>query len=183
MTSRWQSLGRYFPLPLVSVAVLLVILIFITPNFTSPAGTLATQAQLIVDRVAGTNQTNFYVRGIGTARYAEASLALATNAVWPAVLPPSPPLDFSNVTSANNTLGFGISTDANPVAVNVTAVYRDTTGACVAYTGTFVFEFVIATQTLDYVDIAPSSSGAVQSASLSSLPLPLLLNSAPLGVC
>jgi hypothetical protein len=183
MTTRWERVGRFFPLPLVSVAVLLIILIFITPNLTSPAGTLPTQAELLVDRVVGVNVTNFYVRAIGTARYDVVSVSLAKNAVWPPVLPPSPPLNFSNTTSQTNTLGIGVSTPLNPVALNVTAVYRGTSGTCVEYVGTYVFYTVFATQTLEYVDLTPSSTGGTQSAAVSSLPLPLLLNSVPLGAC
>ena len=183
MTSRWERVGRYFPLPLVSVAVLLVILIFITPNLTSPAGTLPTQAELLVDRLVGGNWTSFYVRAIGTARYDLVTVSLASNAVWPPVLPPSPPLNFSNQTSQTNTLGVGVTTTINPVAVNVTALYSGTSGSCVEYVGTYVFYTVLSTQTLDYVDLSTSSSGGTQSAAVSSLPLPLLLNSVSVGAC
>jgi hypothetical protein len=183
VTSRWERVGRYFPLPLVSVAVLLVVVIFITPNLTSPAGTLPTQAALLIDRIVGTNSTSFYVRALGTTRYAEVSVALAPNAVWPSKNPPTPPFNFSNTTVFTNTLGVSVTTTLNPVALNVTATYRDTTGTCVAYIGTYVFYTAYATQTLNYQDLTPSGTPGTQSAPVSSLPLSLLLNSISLGTC
>jgi hypothetical protein len=183
VSSRWERLGRYFPLPLVSVAVLLVVLIFITPNLTSPAGSLPTQAQLLVDRVVGANQTNFYLRALGNTRYVQVNISQATNVIWPPVTPQVPPLNFSNQTSVANTLGVSVSTSANPVAVNVTALYRDTSGSCVEYFGTYVFWTAYATQTLEYAQIAPPTTTGTQSVGVGSLPLAILLSSVSVGAC
>ena len=65
--------GRLFPLPFVGVSVLLVLLIFLTPNLLlggrPAAGSLATEAELTIDHPAGGNVTHFYINGLSSVRY------------------------------------------------------------------------------------------------------------------
>ncbi len=74
-----------------AIVALLVLLILLTPNLlptsTPSAGSLATQAELIVDRADTSNITHFYVQGIGDVRYVTITAQIATNVSWPA--PPS----------------------------------------------------------------------------------------------
>lgn len=178
---RW---GRVFPLPLVAIVALLVLLILLTPNLlptsTPAAGSLATQAELIVDRVSASNLTHFYVQGIGDVRYMSITEQVAANVSWP------PPASFANLTWGNETNWSGVleasfASTADPVAVNVTATYVDPTGAAVEYYGIFAFQ--VSGGYLSIVPIAPGLSGYanLSPTPLSSLPLDILLSGAATG--
>jgi hypothetical protein len=167
----WSEL---FPWPFIGAVVLLVILIFLTPNLllngTPAAGTLATQAELIVDRVAGNNTTHFYVNGLGTLRYAEMRALVATNLSWPVATPAN--LSWHAVTAVNNTLSLLFVSTANPVAVNVTALYVDAAGTAIEYYGAFAFD--VAGLTISILPLAPGL-GTVPPTPVGALPLSLLL--------
>jgi hypothetical protein len=170
-------------LPLVGVVVLLVILIFLTPNLTSTgtpaAGTLQTAAELIVDHVPPSNTTHFYVRGIGTVRYVEIVVRVATNLSLNPI-PRVGNLSFHNATSSTYSLGVSYTTTQNPIALNVTATYRDSQGACVQDAN--VYAFFIQPTSLLTIELAPTASSP-QSTPLSALPLILLLDSSSIGGC
>jgi hypothetical protein len=178
MTARFPRLRRFFPIPLVAVAALLAILILITPNLTTPAGSLATQAELLVDGVTGSNQTHVYVRGLGTVRFARISLGVGTFAHWNAI-PPISNLTFTSVVNTTDSLGVSYVTTRSPVALNVTVIYRDSTGSCVSYTGVYAVE----QSPPDLLSIDLSAGSGVVSTPITELPLILLLNSAPIGAC
>lgn len=133
---------EYFPWPLVGAVVLLVVLIFLTPNLLSSAnpaaGSLVTEAELIVDRVLGSNVTHFYVEGLGNVRYAEIRAGVDPNVSWPP--PPSATnLTFTNLSNGTNVLALAFNSPANPVAVNVTVLYVDQSGGTVEYWGIYAF--------------------------------------------
>jgi hypothetical protein len=176
-----DSVRQYFPTPFVAIVALLVVLIVLTPNLLSTAapsaGSLPTEAELIVDRVADANTTHFYVRGLGEVRYDTILVALATNLAWPA--PPSvSDLAFASPVNTSNVLVSIVSSDANPVAVNVTATYVDAAGTKVAFVGVFAFD--VAGGVLYETTYIPSGSGGT-STSLDDLPLSFLLETVPAG--
>jgi hypothetical protein len=175
-----DRLQELFPLPFVAVVVLLVVLIVLTPNFESlgrpAAGSLESEAELLVDRAPNENITHLYVEGLGSVRYASISLALARPP--PGGAPPAPTFSFANRTVWNNSLLAGETTGWNPVAVNVSAVYVDPSGAVAYFVG--VFEFNVTATTLvteSYLPTPPTSSAAP----IGDLPLTFLLESAPPG--
>lgn len=173
--------AQLFPWPFVGVVVLLVVLIFLTPNLvTSPApaaGSLVTQAELLVDRTPTGNATHFYVEGLGNVRYAEIRWAVATNVSWP------PPISVRNVTwtseaNVTESLIATFESGANPVAVNVSATYVDYAGNAVRYVGAFAF--YLADGLLSTAPLLGGLSGEGPTA-LSALPLVLLLATASPG--
>ena len=167
--------ARFFPLPFVGVAVLLVLLILLTPNLLlgggPAAGSLATQAQLTVDRPPSGNVTHFYINGLGTVRYEEIRAMISTNVTWPA---PSSlaNLSWENATWGHEVLAAQFTTWANPVVVNVTAIYVDAAGTAVEFYG--LFEFFVSSETLEAQALAPGLS-SVPSTPLSSLPITIPL--------
>ena len=167
-------MAAWFPPPLVGVALLLVVLIFLTPNLLSTgspaAGTYPTQAELLVDR--GTlepNVTHLYVKSVGNVRYANLTMALATNLTWPVSLHET--IVWNATTVENDSLYISETTTANPVAVNVTATYVDPTGTTVVYGGAYAFYF----QGNNLYTEVLSTAGSVPPTTLAALPLYILL--------
>jgi hypothetical protein len=179
---RSDRVRAFFPLPYVSIVVLLIVLILVTPNLVSTqAGSLCSEAQLLVDWTGGpsANFTHFYLRGICSVRYASIMLGVGTNASSPGAF--SPPASatsfrFDNVTWANGTIQAMATTALDPVALNVSAVYVDASMASVTFVGTFAFDENGGR--LFYVSY-PISGGGVASAPVSSLPLTFTLTEAP----
>jgi len=174
-------LAQLFPWPFVGVVVLLVVLIFLTPNLllngAPAAGSLATQAELIVDRAPGNNTTHFYVNGLGTVRYAEIRAYVATNVSWPP--PPSASnLSWVNLSYSANALSAIFSSAANPLALNVSVTYVDAAGTGVEYYGSYTFYF--GDTTLEVVPLAPGLAN-VTPTPIASLPLTLLLTATAPG--
>jgi len=173
--------ARLFPQPFVGVAVLLVLLIFLTPNLLlggqPAAGSLATQAELTIDHPTGGNVTHFYVNGLSSVRYEMIQAQLCTNVTWPA------PATVTNLTWQNATWGIGVlaaefSTTADPMAVNVTAIYVDAAGASVEYYA--IYEFTLQSGSLQGTPLAPGQS-SFGTTPLSSLPVTLLLTATTPG--
>jgi hypothetical protein len=139
--NRREGLARYFPGPLVATALLLVLLILLTPvlvpNGQPAAGTIFTQAQLTVDCPAA-NVTNFYLHSPeSSVRYAEIEVWSATNFSWSGGFP-SGPLNWTRVTDQSGLIAFQFNTTANPVALNITILYTYTGGQAY-YVGEFAF--------------------------------------------
>ncbi len=125
--SRREQIGRLLPAPLAAIVILLVALIVVTPVLQSsgqPAVGVLTQAELIVDRVPGSNVTHFYVRGVGTTiRYSEISVEWAANFTWAATFPTGP-LSWNLGANGSGVLTILFATTVNPVALNVSALYQ-----------------------------------------------------------
>jgi hypothetical protein len=122
MASRY---GHLFPWPFVAVSLLLVVLIVATPLLTGQpsGGSFLTQAYLIVDGLPGSDSTHFYVRGLTTtARYSEINLGLAAGFNWTGSFPTTL-LNWTNWTNASSVLSVDRVANADPVAVNVSALY------------------------------------------------------------
>jgi hypothetical protein len=139
--SRRERIGRLFPAPLAAVAIFLVALIILTPVLQSngqPAPGILTQADLVVDRVPGSNVTHFYVHGVGTTvRYSEMSIEVASGFAWTGGYP-SGPLNWTVGANATDSLAIVFETTYDPVAVNVTAYYT-ASGGSAYYVGLIVF--------------------------------------------
>ena len=174
---RW---GELFPLPLVGIVVLLVILIFLTPNLvptSAPsAGSLQTQAELVVDHVdSEPNVTHLYVKSIGSVRFTNITLSIATWSKWPS--PSIARLHWSWNLSMNYSLFATGVVGADPFAVNVTATYVDSAGVSVEYFGAYAFHY--AGGNLVTVALLPDE-GSTPDTPISALPLYLLLSHLPL---
>ena len=181
MSERTDALREWLPVPFVAIVVLLLVLIVLTPNLLSSkapsAGSLPTEAELIVDRAPSDNLTHLYVHGIGGVRYASISVALDRNLTWP---PGSSlrSLRFPPATTWNNTLDASLSTGAVPFAVNVTAVFIDAAGTQVNFVGVYAFD--VASGTVSQIGFVPASNG-VTTTPVDQLPLSILLETVPPG--
>ncbi len=138
-----SRLAGLFPGPLVGVALLLAILIVLTPVLTSNgqpvAGSIFSQAELIVDALPGNSTIHFYVRALSsTARYSEIRLALATDFNWTGGFP-SGRLNWTDWQNASSVVAVDASTNRSPVAVNVTALYT-ANGASALYVALIALE-------------------------------------------
>jgi hypothetical protein len=176
-----ESLAPYFPVPLVGSAVLLAVLILLTPNLLSSssptAGSLASQAELLVDRGSSNGgNTDLYLRGIGLARYT--SLELRWSPLNSSNAPASlDGLHWRAVAQANGSLGIDAVISDPAFAVNASAVYVDSSGTGVSYSALFAFSWsgdVLATTAYG----AAAGSGTTPQ---SEMPLILLLVEGPYG--
>jgi hypothetical protein len=177
-----RDLGRFFPIPLVGTVVLLLALIVLTPSLIAaggppPAGSLETEAELIVDRVAGNATTHFYIHGLGLVRYQSITVALGTNTTWP---PPSSPsaIRWNPASWWNDSLAVVTSSPIDPVAINITALYVDSMGARIWFLGVFVFH--VSGDTV-YVAALLSGATSIPPTPLASLPLPIILLASSTG--
>ncbi|HYA54115.1 MAG TPA: hypothetical protein VEG42_00750 [Thermoplasmata archaeon] len=147
-------IGIYAPWPLVGVSMLLVALIIFTPvlvaNSHQPGPGLLTQAELVVDKTASNSTVHFYVWALGEEiRYDAIRVGLSNSFSWAG----SSPLNWSrlNWTSWQNgtdVLSVIVDTQANPVALNISAHYVSPSGST-WYVGTLAF----------FVSAATASSG------------------------
>jgi hypothetical protein len=176
---------RFLQWPLMGVAALLSMLILLTPGLlpssaTPAAGSLESTAVLVVDRVTGGpvgNETRFYLEGLAPVRYWHLHIRLDFRVKWPA--PASArDLAWQTWTNATDSLVVNATTGANPIGVNVSALYVDAAGARVLYSGIYVFfaspsSVAVATLTPALVGAAPTTIP------LPSPPQPLPLAVAP----
>jgi len=163
--TRWY---RYFPMPWVGFAVLLLALIILTPVIvtTGPpaAGTIFTQAELVVD--TNGSLTHLYLWGVSDVRYQWLSLGVATGFEW-GRLPSDIAFRWSNATDTLAILGS--VTDA-VFAVNVSALYVSQGSVC--YGGLIAFD--LTSTTLAARSYTPGLT-APAATSLGNLPLSIAL--------
>lgn len=174
-------IGELFPVPLVGVAILLGVVIVITPALTSTggqpaAGSIFSQAELIVDALPGNNSTHFYVRGLGTtARYEEIRLGFAFGFNWTGGYPAGS-LNWTDWMNGSDVLSLNQATEQNPVAVNVSALYT-ANGASALYLGVFALDVGVpagsTTDTMTVVSDTPGISGFATA--VTNLPIPITL--------
>lgn len=162
--------------PFIGVAVLLVIVILLTPNLiSSGGGSLQTRAQLIVDRPSLAGNTSFYVESIGTStRYQSISVGLAALPSWPYAGNISQVRAW-NWTNATQALALIDENATNPVAVNVTVKYTDPSGRMTVYVGVYGFHLNATTLTLQAMNLLLGASAPPPSTPLTELPIYLLL--------
>jgi hypothetical protein len=182
--SRREVVGQFFPAPLVATALLLVLLILLTPvlvpNGQPAAGTILTQAELIVDRNSTSNVTTFYLRALGsTVRYAEIDIGTARGFNWTGSFPGGS-LNWSAVTHEEDLLAFQFNSTANPVALNLTVLYT-VAGGSAYYVGMFAFDVPSSPGSSPSSLLVATSTGGTSLASgvtsepLAALPLLILL--------
>ncbi len=173
--------GRLFPLPLVGAAVLLAVLIVLTPNLLSTgspsAGSVESQLELLVDRApSGDNATHVYLRGLSLVRYT--SLSIAWGNLSGTTAPGSlAGVDWSSHVDSGPSLELDAVVLGTAFALNVSGVFVDTTGAAVLFGGEYAFVW---SGGMLYTTAYGTASGAAP-ASLSQLPLVLLPPSTPLA--
>jgi hypothetical protein len=139
--NRRESYLRFFPAPLVATALLLVLLILLTPvlvpNGPPAGGTIFTEAQLTVDR-ASSNLTNYYLHSPElSVRYALIEVWSATGFNWTGGFP-SGGLNWSEVVDQSSLLAFQFNSSANPIVLNITILYTYSGGQAY-YVGEFAF--------------------------------------------
>lgn len=177
---RPATLTGLFPVPLVGVALLLAILIVLTPILTSngqpAAGSIFSQAELIVDAVPGNSTIHFYVRALSsTARYDEIRFSLAGGFNWTGVYP-SGALRWSDWENASSVVSISAMTNESPVAVNVSAYYVANGGSAL-YLGLLALEVATpAGGSTEMLSVASDIAGISSfSTPVSNLPLPITL--------
>ncbi len=124
-----------FPIPLVGVAVILALLILLTPVLVSPgggAGGLLAQADLVVDHPPNSFTTYFDVRAVGVVRYAEIRIGLNQDY---APNTPGNMIRWTSWENATNETSLSVSTAQESVAVNVSVYYIPSSGPGVWYYG------------------------------------------------
>lgn len=182
-------LGRYAPWPLVGVAVLLVALIVFTPILVSstrhqPAPGILTQAELVVDKLAGNSTLHFYVWALGEEiRYDEMHIGVAGSFNWTG----TSVLNWSRLNwtvwyNGTDVLSEIISSAANPVALNISAYYLSPSGNA-WYVGVVAFYVTAATPTSgESLYSASDTSGVAVTSPLTvsndTLPAAILLHNA-----
>lgn len=137
-----HRLGRWFPLPLVGCSTILVALILVTPvlftNGRPTAGTYATQAELVVDHVVGSRAVDLYIRPYDSlVRYASITIAIAGNFTWTGSYVANP--GSWTWTNLSDVLEAHVRTFANPIEINITAVY--TQNGVAEYGGHIALDF------------------------------------------
>jgi hypothetical protein len=183
-SGRWlmaaSRVAGLFPGPLVGIALLLAILIVLTPILTSngqpAAGSIFSQAELIVDALPGNNSTHFYVRALSsTARFSEIRFSLAGGFNWTGAFPRGI-LNWTEWQNASEVVSISALTTDNPVAVNVTALYS-ANGASAYYVGLLALDFGYppgsSGETLSVASATSGISGF--STPVTNLPLPITL--------
>ncbi|MFZ0699413.1 MAG: hypothetical protein WAN74_04405 [Thermoplasmata archaeon] len=134
---------RFFPTPLVGVAAILLVLIVLTPVLIGTgvpaAGTIFTQAEVIVDYPGSNSTSYFYLHAIGNVRYANLSIGVAENYDWNTP-PPIGSIVWGNWTNGTNMVVIGASYSNNPIAVNVSAYYTTAKEGSAWYVAILAFE-------------------------------------------
>lgn len=122
-----------FPIPLVGTATILAVLVLLTPVLVDTggpaAGSVFTQAELVVDPGSGAGPLHLYLHGIGNVRYAELSLALADNYSWGQGVPSG----WGAATNGSGLVELSAESALGTVAVNATAHYVDSSGGSTWY--------------------------------------------------
>jgi hypothetical protein len=167
--------------PFVAIVVLLLVLIGLTPNLLSTgapsAGSLPTEAELVIDRAPSDNFTHLYVHGIGEVRYTSIAISLDTDLTWPPTGPMSN-LSFAAPTTWKNSLVATLSTAHDPFAVNITAVFVDSAGTTVDFVGVIAFD--VSSGTVSQISYVPSSN-SITTTPVDQLPLSILLETVAPG--
>jgi hypothetical protein len=169
------GLRGLFPIPLVAPAVLLVVLILLTPilfeSGPPAAGSLEVQARLIVNPVDSGRYTDFVVRAVGdTVVYREIGTRTSSSFSWGGICPTTG-LNWSAWQNGTNVLTAALNVSGSPIAIEVNATYSE--GGQVAIFAAEI-AFAIASGTLSYsacYGVIPGS----RSVSLGDTPLVVVL--------
>jgi hypothetical protein len=168
----------------VGVAILLGVLIVLTPVLTASgqpaAGSIFSQAELIVDTLPGNATTHFYVLGLGTtARYSVIRLGFSYGFNWTGVFPAGN-LHWTDWQNASGVLSVSGVTDKDPFAVNVSALYT-ANGVSALYVGVFAIDVGVPVgSTTDTLTVVSDTAG-IDSFSTPVTNLPILITLSNVG--
>jgi len=183
-----RRLSAYAPWPLMGIAIVLVVLIVLTPVLFStshqPTPGILTQAEMVVDKISTNASMHFYVWALGEEiRYSSIDIAVASDFNWSGNT--SLAFDRLNWTQWYNdsdVLSVLVETAADPVALNVTVHYVSPSGSAWYVLRVGFFVTTGPPQSLysntDTSGIAVASPIAVSN---STLPFPILLHNAGSG--
>jgi len=134
-------LGAIAPVPFVGTATLLVALIVFTPVLLAGGPSpLAVQPVLSVYRAPGASATSFDVHGADpNVPYLWLNVSVGTGFVWNGLCPGSAGVAKWSYWNGTNTLGWTLVAGANPVVVNASVVYAQSSGRTV-YAGELAFD-------------------------------------------
>ncbi len=173
--------GTWFPLPFVGVALLLAVLIVLTPILTAngqpAAGSIYSQAELIVDAVPGNSSIHFYVRGEGTtARYQDIRMGFAFGFNWSGTFP-SGRLNWTDWQNATSVLSIAFAVNRTPLAVNVSALYS-ANGVNALYVGVLAIDVGVPAGTSTETLTVVSGTAGIGSFAypVANLPIPIPLS-------
>jgi hypothetical protein len=129
-----RKFGRFAPMPLVGIALLLVIMIILTPVLLAngkPAPGLLTQAELVVDRTSTNATFHFYVWALGeTIRYDQIRVGLATAFNWTGSSAIAwNQLNWTRWYNSSDVLSVIVNSTDDPVALNISAHYTSPSGS------------------------------------------------------
>ncbi|MGD0588290.1 MAG: hypothetical protein ABSA63_05795 [Thermoplasmata archaeon] len=178
-------LGVFAPWPLVGVALLLVLLIVLTPvlvsNSNQPGPGLLTQAELVVDKLSTNATVHFYVWALGeTIRYDEIHIGLAGSFNWTGTSAVAwNRLNWTDWHNGSDLLSITFGSMVNPVALNISVHYVSPAGST-WYVGMIAFYVALTSPPSgeSLYSSTPTSGVAVPSpvaVSNSTLPFAILL--------
>ena len=190
ISRRRGRLGVYAPWPLVGVALLLVLMIILTPILVSngkPAPGFLTQAEVVVDRTTTNATFHFYVWALGeTIRYDVINIGLAMSFNWTGTSSISwGRLNWTHWENGSDVLSVIVTTLANPIALNISAHYTSPSGST-WYVGVLAFYVAAASRSgAETLYSATATSGVAvpspQSVSNDTLPVAILLSDVGAG--
>lgn len=128
-------LGYFAPWPLVGIAIILAVLVVLTPeliaNSHQPGPGLLTQAELVVDKISSNPAYHFYVWALGeTIRYDVIRIGLSTDFNWTGTSTINwSQLSWSEWDNGSDLLSVSFSSIANPVALNISVHYASPSGS------------------------------------------------------
>jgi hypothetical protein len=180
---RRGRLGFFAPWPLVGVALLLALLVVLTPvllsNSRQPGPGILTQAELVVDKISANATLHFYLWALGeTIRYDEIRVGIASAFNWSGTTAVAwNQLNWSEWHNGSGLLSVAFGTTANPVALNISVHYVSPSGST-WYVGLLAF-FVALT--------SPPSGESLYSATATSgvavaSPLPVSNSTLPVAI-
>lgn len=128
-------LGYFAPWPLVGVALILAVLVVLTPaliaNGHQPPPGVLTQAELVVDKISGSSELNFYIWALGeTIRYDVIRVGLANDFNWTGTSSINwSQLSWAEWDNGSDLLSVSFSSTANPLALNISVHYVSPSGS------------------------------------------------------
>lgn len=181
----------FAPWPLVGAALLLALLVVLTPvlqtNSHQPGPGILTQAELVVDKITSNATFHFYLWALGeTIRYAEIHVGVASSFNWSGTSSIAwNRLNWTEWHNGSDLVSISIATPANPVALNISVHYVSPSGST-WYVG--LLAFLVAVTSPPSGESLYSSTGTLGVAvasplavSNSTLPIAILLKNAGAG--
>jgi hypothetical protein len=180
---RRGRLGLYAPWPLVGVALLVALLVILTPvlesNSHQPGPGILTQAELVVDKISANASLHFYLWALGeTIRYDQIHVGVASSFNWTGTSGINwTALNWTEWHNGTDLLSISFASRSNPVALDVSVHYVSPSGST-WYVG--LLAFYVALNSPPSGESLYSSSGTSGVAVAS--PLPVSNNTLPVAI-